>query len=196
MVLDSLRSWLINICTAVFFITAVEMILPDNSMKKYSKFVLGLILITVFINPIINIFNKDFSMSSYSTKVFDSFDEKQNLEDIESYKEKNLNQTLDTFKLNLEKNCQQKLKEKYPNGSYEVQANVEYDDKNNNVNINSVYVTVSDKSINRVKKVTIDGEEDNSDSGEDMDGNMGKSIKSYLSSQLGISEDIVHIKKG
>nr|WP_307897887.1 stage III sporulation protein AF [Clostridium botulinum] len=29
------------------------MILPNNSIKKYAKFVLGLILITVVINPII-----------------------------------------------------------------------------------------------------------------------------------------------
>ncbi|MCD3297735.1 stage III sporulation protein AF, partial [Clostridium botulinum] len=49
--IQSIRQWVISIATAIFFITAVEMILPNNSIKKYAKFVLGLILITVVINP-------------------------------------------------------------------------------------------------------------------------------------------------
>lgn len=194
--LDSLRNWLINICTAVFFITAVEMILPDNSMKKYSRFVLGLILITVFVNPIVSIFNKNFNISSYSTKIFDSFDQKQNMDDIENYREKDLKQTMDTFKLNLEKNCEQKLKEKYPDETYKVEADVGYDDKNNNVNINNIYVNVSDGSVSKIKEVTINTQEDADSGAEDLNGGTGNSIKSYLSSQLGISEDIIHVKKG
>ena len=42
--IGELRNWIISICTAVIFITAVEMIMPNNSFKKYAKFVLGLIL--------------------------------------------------------------------------------------------------------------------------------------------------------
>lgn len=196
MFLDSLRNWLVNICTAVFFITAVEMILPDNSMKKYSRFVLGLILITVFVNPIVSIFNKNFNIISYSTKVFDSFDQKQNTDDIKNYREKDLKQTMDTFKLNLEKNCEQKLKEKYPDETYKVEADVGYDDKNNNVNINNIYVSVSDGNISKIKEVTINTQEDADSGAEDLSGGAGNSIKSYLSSQLGISEDIIHVKKG
>ena len=44
------------------------MILPDNNMKKYAKFVLGLILIVVIIKPIIKIFEKDFDFNSYLLK--------------------------------------------------------------------------------------------------------------------------------
>ena len=40
----------------MIFMTAIEIIAPDNSMKKYIKFVLGLILISVMINPIIKFF--------------------------------------------------------------------------------------------------------------------------------------------
>ena len=49
--IEGLKVWITSICTAIFFITAVEMILPDDSLKKYAKFVLGLILITVVISP-------------------------------------------------------------------------------------------------------------------------------------------------
>ncbi len=64
--IELLKVWVTNITIAIFFITAVEMILPDNSMKKYAKFVLGLLLIVVIINPIIKIFDKDFNISAYS----------------------------------------------------------------------------------------------------------------------------------
>ena len=66
--IELLKVWVTNITIAIFFITAVEMILPDNNMKKYAKFVLGLMLIVVIINPIIKIFDKDFDLNSYSSK--------------------------------------------------------------------------------------------------------------------------------
>ncbi len=105
--MEYLRSWLIKICTAVFFITAIEMILPNNSFKKYSKFVLGLILITVFINPIVGLFNKNFDINSYSLKLSQQFEKNQNSNDMEKYKEENLNSTIEEFKLNLQNNCKQ-----------------------------------------------------------------------------------------
>lgn len=196
MFLDSLRSWLINICTAVFFITAIEMILPDNSMKKYSKFVLGLILITVFINPIVNIFNKNFDITSYSNKIFENFDEKKNLDDLNKYKQKDIAETMNTFKLNLEKNCQQKLKQEYPDENYSVEANVGYDDKNGNVNINGIYVTEQKGIVNNIKKVTINTSDNSYQDTEELNDKRGEDIKSYLSNQLDVSENIVHVKKG
>ncbi|WML35311.1 stage III sporulation protein AF [Clostridium sp. OS1-26] len=75
--LQALREWLIGICTAVFFITAVEIILPDNSLKKYAKFVLGLILITVFINPLIKVFDRNFDINTYTSNAIQSFDAKK-----------------------------------------------------------------------------------------------------------------------
>ena len=99
--IQSLREWLTGICTAVFFIIAVEMILPENSMKKYCKFVLGLILITVFINPIIKVFNRDFNITSYTEKAMESFERdfgtKKSSSEFDEYKKKNISDTIDTF---------------------------------------------------------------------------------------------------
>ncbi len=53
--MELLNKFVITLVTILIFITAVEMIAPDNSMKKYLKFVLGLILITVILNPILTI---------------------------------------------------------------------------------------------------------------------------------------------
>ncbi|MEA5008431.1 stage III sporulation protein AF [Clostridium tyrobutyricum] len=194
--MEYLRSWLIKICTAVFFITAIEMILPNNSFKKYSKFVLGLILITVFINPIVGLFNKNFDINSYSLKLSQQFEKNQNSNDMEKYKEENLNSTIEEFKLNLQNNCKQKLDEKYPDGKYSVKANARYDKESGNIYITGIYVTVKDGSVDTVQKITINTEGENYDNSDELSGKQGQEIRSYLGSQLDISENIIHVKKG
>ena len=55
--METLKEFVITLVTTMILITAVELIAPDNSMKKYLKFVLGLILIVVILNPILKFFN-------------------------------------------------------------------------------------------------------------------------------------------
>jgi stage III sporulation protein AF len=193
--LDSLRNWIVNICTAVFFITAVEMILPDNSIKKYAKFVLGIILITVFLNPIISLFNKNFNINTYGAKIMQSFSKSDSSDDIEKYRKENLNDTIKNFKINLEKNCEEKLKEEYPSENCTVKVDVKYDDKTNNININSIYVTVTSDNAGSIKKVIIDTKDNEYNSEENLNDKRSDEIKSYLSSQLDVSEDIIHVVK-
>ena len=52
--MEYLNNFIITLVATMIFMTSIEIIAPDNSMKKYIKFVLGLILISVMINPIIN----------------------------------------------------------------------------------------------------------------------------------------------
>lgn len=51
--MDLLKSWIANISVTIVFITAIKLILPDNGTKKYVNFVMGLILISVIIQPIL-----------------------------------------------------------------------------------------------------------------------------------------------
>lgn len=193
--INFLREWIINICTAVFFITAVEMILPDNSMKKYSKFVLGLILITVFINPIISIFNKNFDMSAYTTKISREIDKNSEGSStrIEEYKKEDIRSTLETFKTNLEKNCEEKLKQKYPDGTYDVDAEVDYDTEKESVSIKKVCVSVDYSTVSVVKKVTINLQNDEKEGGTYQ--KKDDEIQSYLSSQLDVPKDLIQIRQ-
>lgn len=193
--INFLREWIINICTAVFFITAVEMILPDNSMKKYSKFVLGLILITVFINPIISIFNKNFDMSAYTTKISREIDKNSEGSStrVEEYKKENIRSTLETFKTNLEKNCEEKLKQKYPDGTYDVDAEVDYDTEKESVSIKKVCVSVDYSTVSVVKKVTINLQNDEKEGGTYQ--KKDDEIQSYLSSQLDVPKDLIQIRQ-
>jgi stage III sporulation protein AF len=193
--LQTLREWLISICTAVFFITAVEIVLPDNSMKKYAKFVLGLILITVFINPIIKIFDRNFDINTYTTSVVENFDKNKTESEFKQYKEKSLNSTLEVFKLNLQTSCEKKLKEKYPDSNYKVQADASYDSENNKLVIKDIKVGVKEGSIEKIKKIQIGGDAKSVNSIDNMDNEKSMDIKKYLSNELNISKDVIQIYK-
>lgn len=194
--LQTLREWLIGICTAVFFITAVEMILPDNSLKKYAKFVLGLILITVFINPLIKIFDRNFDINTYTSNAIKAFDTKKTENEFQKYKEKSKNDTLEVFKLNLQTNCEKKLKEKYPDSNYKVQVEVSYDDNNDKLIIKEVKVGVKDGSIEKIKKIKIGDESKTVDNGDKQINNeKSQAIKKYLGDELSISKDVIQIYK-
>ena len=52
--IESLKGLVTTLTSMLVFIGAIEIIAPDNKMKKYIKFILGLILITVILNPILN----------------------------------------------------------------------------------------------------------------------------------------------
>lgn len=193
--LVALKEWLITICTAVFFITAVEMVFPDNSMKKYAKFVLGLILITVFISPIIKIFDRNFDINTYTTSVIQNFDKNKTENEFKEYQEKSLNSTLEVFKLNLQTSCEKKLKEKYPENNYKVEAEASYDRENNEIVIKDIKIGVKEGSIEKIKKIQIGGDAKSVNSIDSMDSERSMDIKKYLSNELNISKDTIQIYK-
>ncbi|OFI07592.1 stage III sporulation protein SpoIIIAF [Clostridium acetireducens DSM 10703] len=196
--IESLKQWIINICTAVFFITAVEMILPNNSLKKYAKFVLGLILITVLINPIIKIFHKNFDINVYSKNIYENFDKSKHQEDLQEYKKNTLDNTVEVFKSNIESLCENKLKEKYPNEKYKVSAKVQFDEGKEKFFINKIDVLVKSNKIEKIKKVKIDSKDrlaNTSNNTEILNNEKGKNIKKYLSDELKVSKDIIIVRK-
>lgn len=109
-----LKDWIINICIVVFFVTAVEMILPDNKIKKYAKFILGLIIITVLINPIMKIFDGNYNIDVYANKAAETLSKSNYNSDFTKYQETSVNSTLENFNLNLKNLCEKILKDKIP----------------------------------------------------------------------------------
>ena len=180
----------------MFFITAVEIILPDNSLKKYAKFVLGLILITVFINPLIKVFDRNFDINTYTSNAIQSFDAKKTENEFQKYKEKNIKDTLEVFKLNLQTNCEKKLKEKYPDSNYKVQVEASYDGNNDKLVIKDIKVGVKDGSIERIKKIKIGDDSKTVDNGDkEINNEKSQSIKKYLGDELNVSKDVIQVYK-
>lgn len=189
--METLRTWVINICTTVFFITAVEMILPDNNLKKYAKFVLGLILMTVIINPLVKFLNQGSEITTFIDKTC-SVMEDQFPHDNKDLREKSINNTLEVFKMNLEKTCEDKLKEKYPKSVSEVKAEVDYDSEAEQYVVKSVKVGINKGLVKKIENIDISTSTNSVK--ESMDySEAGMEVKSYISNLLDLPENKVTV---
>ena len=193
--IDLLKVWVTNITVAIFFITAVEMILPDNNMKKYAKFVMGLMLIVVIINPIIKFFDKDFDLNSYSSKATSYMEGSTQVSDMKKYKETNIVNTTENFKENLQKECITNLEGTYPENKYNANVDVVYDSKKGVFNINNVKIEVVDSGVQSVENIKIDTKSVDASNKNVLTNTQGKQIKKLLSSKLKISDDVITVYK-
>ncbi|MBW9151869.1 stage III sporulation protein AF [Clostridium estertheticum] len=193
--IELLKVWVTNITIAIFFITAVEMILPDNNMKKYAKFVLGLMLIVVIINPIIKIFDKNFDLNSYSSKATSYIEGSTQALDMKKYKDINIVNTTENFKKNLQKECIANLEQTYPENKYNADVDVVYDSKNGVFNINTVKIEVVDSGVQSIKSIKIDTQSVDTSNNNVLTNTQGKQIKKFLSNKLKISDDVITVYK-
>lgn len=191
----SLKGWIINICSAVIFITAVEMILPDNTMKKYGKFVLGLILVLVLIDPIIKLFNKETSAGSEVLKATGVFNIEKYDENINTVQDDNVDNTKTIFKDNLEKKCTALILAKYPKDTLNVNVEVDYNTKEKKYYIKSIQVNLSDGSIEKVRKVQVDKSDNGGEGKESLNNSKALNIKEVLSKELDVPLDIISVFK-
>lgn len=172
------------------------MLLPKNNIKKYGKFVLGLILITVILNPIIKIFNKEYNISQYAEKATASFDNIEYKNDFDKYKKKNKEETLNNFKNNLENQTKKKLEEKFPNNKYEVKVKIHYDEGKNNLEIKAMDVGVKDNKIEKIKKVSKINIGNNGNEKDDKDTFEGEGrIKQFISNEFKVSSNVIKVYK-
>lgn len=190
---DALKNWIVNVCSVVIFITAAEMLLPKNNIKKYSRFAFGLILISVLISPVIKLFDTKYNINTYSQKAMSYFSGKSYSSDLNSYKEKSEKNTLAVFENNLEKLCEQDLKQKFAGDNFKVKAEAAYDKDHTNIVIKSLNVDVSYGAVESIRKVSINiGQNNYSDSGSEE----SREIKQYLNSELKIPQDVITVSDG
>lgn len=191
--MDSLKQWVVTICSIVIFITAVEIVLPKNNMKKYVNFVFGLILIAAILNPIIRIFNSKFDVGAYSEKISNYLDNQNTQNDLKKYENKEQQSTLDVFKSNLEEVCKQKLKDQFPSYTYQVSAEVAYSKDHTEVLIKSLNIEVEKNGVESVKKVNINLDKDMSQQ-QNVDADT-KSMKNFINNELKIPSDCIKVYK-
>lgn len=187
-----LRQWVINVCISAFFITAIEIILPDNTLKKYSKFVLGLILIVVISNPLLSLFSKD--TSNIKEAIINNANSLSNLTESkksDEYKKKNIELTLKNFETNIQSNCLVILKAKFPEHDFIVQAKALYE--SNKYSIKNLDIGVKDKRVETVKKVEIKTNSNNEDNRK-YDKSYSE-IAQYLSKELNINKETITLYK-
>lgn len=178
--MEYLNNFIITLVATMIFMTSIEIIAPDNSMKKYIKFVLGLILISVMINPIIKFFTGGEQELINRIKRYEDMlnlgvtNEGESKEVIEKQKE--------AFKSNLNSNCDNLLKEKFSDKNFksDIKCNINLSDMT--YSIDSLEVGVRENGIRLVDKIRInvnDESEEAVSNNEKIDNE--EEIKNYLS---------------
>lgn len=151
--IDSINSWVQGIIIAVIISTIIEMILPEGTIKKYVRTVIGTYIVFVIASPIISkITGKEIDLSSYKlpeTKITQT-----TAIDTNAYIE---NTYINKIKEDIIKNIETK--------GYKV-AKVEIDIDENNENygsIKSISVNISKSSstsdnatINKIEPIEVD----------------------------------------
>ena len=85
-----LSSWISNIIIFILLATVIDMLLPSSSLQKYTKMVIGLLLIAIIITPILSIFQTNFEqILASSTVQFNSTNEDK-LESLTELKKKEI----------------------------------------------------------------------------------------------------------
>ena len=147
-----IEQFIISLVSTIIFITAVELIAPEGSIKKYIKFVLGLVLVVVMLNPIVYLFTRGESdliqaVNNYESLFDNSVSDKGNALSQESREE--------AFKENLNKNCNAMLKEKFKDKNFlaDIECTFNFDDMT--YSIDNINLEVSDKSIKIVDQIKI-----------------------------------------
>ncbi|MBS5938951.1 stage III sporulation protein AF [Clostridium sp.] len=189
--MEEIKGFVITLVTMLILISAIELISPENSMKKYIRFVLGCILIAVMISPLINFLGDGeellvskidsfLSMPKEETEVSSSFEESK-----DTRSEVVLN--------NIEYNLNRLLKEQYSDSDFKVKIQGDIDMDNIEYSIEKIEVGVKDKGILNIEKIVINEEESTEVSTNSENVKNKHEIIGFLKDTLKISEDKISV---
>lgn len=188
--MEYIKSFIETLVTIIILFSAIELISPNNSMKKYIKFVLGLILIVVMLNPIIDFFTEGEDKIVYTIKEYEDIlsTDTETSSDVAAS-----NEVEDVFIENLNKNSATELAEKFPDYKFVCDIDCNIDLNNFSYDISHAKISISTNKIQEVEKIEkVEISNDNKTNSQAYSDDEQK-ILSYVSNMLGISEDKIEI---
>ncbi|VYU62469.1 stage III sporulation protein AF [Clostridium tertium] len=185
--MEEIKGFVITLVTMLILISAIELISPDNGMKKYIRFVLGSILIAVMISPLIKLIGKGEEELTSTINNYISMPKED--VSVSSTFESNKDNRNKVVMKNIEDNLNRLLKEKYSDSEFKVKIQGEVDMDNIEYSIYKIDVGVKDKGILKVEQIIINEEESTEVSSNSENVKNKKEIIEYLKETLKISED-------
>ena len=198
MFIETLKNIVITLATVLIFISAVELITPNNKMKKYIKFVLGLILISVILNPIVKFISSGEksvadSIKSYE-QVFSQSKDKVDSDNLNKLKENedNVNSQKKAFVNNFNNNCNNLLKKQFENVIFKSAVDCDVNFTDLTFNIKKLKIGVSENKINNIEKIVINSQTQSHTKEEDK---KYTEIIDFASKELNIPKEKIEVYK-
>lgn len=191
MFMEALKKFVITLVTVLIFMSAVEMIAPSK-MKKYIKFVLGLILITIILNPILQIVEggeKNFTdvINNYE-QAFSKDRDTANFDSINTLSKSNTDdERKKAFVANFNKNCDNILKNNFKDMNFKSEVDCDVDFTKVAINIKKLRIGVSS---NKIKKIVISKGADENNEGKNAE---YSEIADFASNELNIPKEKIEV---
>lgn len=191
--MEKIKAFVATLTAVLIFISAVEILVPDKKMKKYISFVLGLILISTILNPIVEFITNGQKSVLQGIENYESVflveQQKVNTEGIDSYESSRDNEDArkKAFVSNFNKNCDSMLKKKFDNMNFKTEVDCHVDFNNVKIDIKKLKIGIKDKNVRKVQTVEIDNEQTDTLREE------YKEVISYAASEFEIPEEKIEI---
>ncbi|MCM3586377.1 stage III sporulation protein AF [Mesobacillus maritimus] len=168
--MDFLKEWITNIIIFILLATIIDMLLPNSNLQKYVKVVVSLLLISIILSPIIKIFTSDFETAIGSLSNVEGQVDQKEMENLIELQKKEIQASqhayiLEQTAVQLEKDAEEELMEKYGMEIAEIEIVAEKLDENlAPENLQSIMVEIvrqgeEDDAVAVVKEVKIDTSE-------------------------------------
>ncbi|KMJ60014.1 hypothetical protein AB685_04005 [Bacillus sp. LL01] len=164
-----LTEWITSIILFILLATVVEMLLPNSSMQKYTKLVIGLLLIVVILTPILKLLSTDMDELFAKITTHSSYTSEKNTEILIEMKKKEIQASHAAYILNkaavlMKEDVEEELRESYGLTVKDLKVVVKNEDQLTEIpieeNIESVVILLEQAeqktAIQVVKPVQID----------------------------------------
>ncbi len=127
--IEVIRNWIVNLVVVILLSVLVDIILPNGSMRKYAKFVLGILIIFVVISPIIAAFQKGFSLEEEIFRNTHSLDMDDLKFQAQMIEDKYQDTILNLYKKKLQQQIMYQVRKETKTAEIEVVVSIDEDEK-------------------------------------------------------------------
>ncbi len=104
-----LRTWVLNIVTVIIFITFLEILLPNSNMKRYIKMIIGLLVMLVVLNPLLEVASGKINLEEDIFKTSAMMDQKTLSYDYERLQGEQDQQLITLYKSKIDNHIRTKI---------------------------------------------------------------------------------------
>lgn len=115
--MEFIKEWVTNIILFILFATMVDMLLPNSKFQKYTKMVIGLLLIAIILTPVLKLVSQDFEEAMVSIPKIENTGENK-LKNLIELQKKEIQASQDAYiyeqmAVQLKEDVEEELMDKY-----------------------------------------------------------------------------------
>lgn len=201
-----LTEWITTIILFILLATVVDMLLPSSSMQKYTKLVIGLLLIVVILTPILKLLSTDMDELFAKMMTHPSYISEKNTENLIEMKKKEIQAShsayiLEQAAVQMKEDVEEELREQYGLTVKEVNLVVKNQDQLNKIpteeDLEMVVIVLEEgteeTAISVVKPVQIDTSRPNKPEPSSPKSGKEGNIAAFLSDRWQLHETIISV---